>query len=661
MAIIKTNATRGCVPATVVALALLMAQADGVQAQEWEDWDVAGFAEAVNHWRDSDGPDGLVKQRNTLQIEWSRSRGPGLSVSGVLRGSYDSVYDFNDSEFGSDAGGSVTIENAGGTGIFGPERVPWGQSIINSPLPGLPGGGGFGFNLNQNPNEGLILLGDDINTGTGGNFLPGFGGVQLAYPAQPCDDDKRGCIGSYMNKDEGDLKFPEFNDKLDFIRELYVDYEHAFESGRAFNLRVGRQQVIWGRTDLFRVLDVVNPVDYSRHNIYDELEDIRIPMGILNAEYRMGGVGAFDDLNFQGLWNFEPFRPNDLGQGGQPYSILQAGNFFRAFNNCWDNGCTVANFAPAPDGSPALLATDFGPNQIGIRDADVPDDWGDTAIGGRIEGVFKGVGFSLNALSYRAQLPTLSGRNIESDNPFTAEVESQDYPYLIAFDIKFPRLFMVGGSADFYVDPIKSAFRVEMTHTQDEEFANTLNPDLYSESDVLRWVLGWDRPTFIPFLNKTRSFLFSAQVFGQHILDHEKESGPIGPRGIPDFENNYIATLLINGFYKADRIQPRVITAYDTGAKAGVVSPQFDWLLTDHWRLIAQGNFKWGEDDQQFDDNRTANPFPPFTCPPPAPGCDFNSPSLGLGGYEPLGRFQQGPIGMAQEENEYQLTIRYQF
>jgi len=647
---------RARIPTAIVVGGLLMAQVIGAEAAEWRDWDVAGFVESVNHYRDSDGPDGLSKQRNTAQLEVNRSFGSSFSISGVFRGSYDSVYDINDDEFGDGAGGAVTIENAGGTGIFGlPERVPWGQSLVGADNPNLPGGGGFGFDLGQNPNSGLIILGSDIYTGTGGNGPPAFGGVQLAYPAQPCDKDSRGCIGNYLNKDEDDLRFPEFNEKLDFIRELYIDWEHVYDSGRAFNLRLGRQQVIWGRTDLFRVLDVVNPVDFSRHNIYDELEDIRIPMGIANAEFRMGPTGVFDDLNFQGIWNFEPFRPNDLGQGGQPYSILQAGNFFRAFNNCWDNGCTVANFAPNDPANPeALLATDFGPNQIGIRNADVPDDWGDTALGGRIEGVFKGVGFSFNALSYRAQLPTLSGKNIASDNPFTGEVESEDFDYLIAFDIKFPRLFMLGASADFYVDPIKSAFRVEMTHTQDEEFANTLEADLFSQSDVFRWVLGWDRPTFIPFLNKTRSFLISAQMFGQHILDHDKQTGPFGAVGIPDFEDNYIATLLVNGFYKADRIQPRVILAYDTGAEAGVVSPQFDWLISDHWRLVLQGNFKWGRDNR-FDDNRAANPFPPFTGAPP-PGM-----SPGLGGYEPLARFQQGPIGMAQEENEYQLTVRYQF
>ena len=69
------------------------------------DWDVAGFVETVNHFRDSDGPDGLTKQRNTAQLEWNTSVTSKLSFSGVFRGSYDSVYDLNDDDFGSDAGG----------------------------------------------------------------------------------------------------------------------------------------------------------------------------------------------------------------------------------------------------------------------------------------------------------------------------------------------------------------------------------------------------------------------------------------------------------------------------------------------------------------------------------------------------------------------------
>ena len=81
---------------------------------------------------------------------------------------------------------------------------------------------------------------------------------------------------------------------------------------------------------------------------------------------------------------------------------------------------------------------------------------------------------------------------------------------------------------------------------------------------MFRWVLGWDRNTFIPFLNKKRAFLISAQVFGEHLLDHETAAGAAGRDiGMPNWEDNYTATLLIKGWYKSDTISPQIITAYD--------------------------------------------------------------------------------------------------
>ena len=35
--------------------------------------------------------------------------------------------------------------------------------------------------------------------------------------------------------------------------------------------------------------------------------------------------------------------------------------------------------------------------------------------------------------------------------------------------------------------------------------------------------------------------------------------------------------------------------------------------------------------------------------------------SAGLGGYEPLGRFRAGPIGMAEAEDQVMVTLRYRF
>lgn len=612
-----------------------------------EDVEFAGFVENATFVRDGIG---LSKMRNTVQIEMEKvfdqtGSFSSVFISGTFRATYDAVYDLNDKDYGKNAGGPILLEQVGlppgalfpGAPGFPPALVPHGGGIV------LPAGD---FDNAVNPNTGLLVLGNHLQ--------PTNGGMALGVPQRPCNIDSRGCIDGYMDSTLNDLRYPEFNSRLDFLRELYIDATLPLKGGGEWGFRFGRQQVVWGRTDLFRVLDVINPVDFSRNNIYDELEDIRIPMGIFTAEWRGGQTKTFDDLNLQFLWKWEKFRPNNLGQGGTPNIILDAGSFFRGINNCWENGCTVANFAGGG------VATDFPQHVIGIRQANLPGKWfSDGEYGIKLEGVYKGVGFSLNALRFYQQLPVLRG-GIPSDNLFTPEVESQPHDYLIAFDIDFPKVTLLGGSVDLYVDSIKSVFRVEVAHTSGEEFANTLQPRLFSESAVIRWVVGWDRPTFIPFLHKTRAVLLSAQLFGQHLLDHELEQGPLGPIGMPDWKNNVLATFLFKVWYLNDRLSPQLLSAYDSKADALILAPSVDWLINDSWRLTAVVNVKFGKGAQKFSDCRTCNPFPPFTSTPLHPD-PFQPGDVGLGGFEPLGRFRAGPIGMAQEENEFQVTLRYRF
>ena len=596
---------------------------------------INGYAENATYTRRDVG---LSKMRNTVQIEGSKDYGEqgafsNVTFVGTFRATYDAVYDLNDDQYGDKAGGSINMESVGGSG-----QTAWGASDIST------GVLGFGFDTTKNPNEGLVNLGSALHETEGG--------VGMGVPVRPCDKDSRGCIDDYLDYDSNDLKYPEFNERLDFLREAYIDATMPTQSGKTWNFRVGRQQVVWGRTDLFRVLDVLNPVDYSRNNIYDELEDIRIPMWMATGEYRMGATETFDDLNMQFVWNFDKFRPSNLGQGGTPNSILDAGSFFRAMKNCWDNGCSVANFAGG------ALSTDFPEHVIGIRDVHLPD-WSlsNTQFGVKFEGDYHGLGFSLNALTYRSQLPSLRAVVNNADNPFTPAVESQSNDYLIAFDMYFPRVNLVGGSLDFYVDDIKSVFRVEAAYTQGEEFANTLKPELYSESDVFRYVVGWDRPTFIPILNDRRAILLSAQLFGQYLVDHERETVNGIEAGIPDWKLNHIGTFLMKGWYQNDRLSPQIILAHDFKAGATTVAPSIDWLISDSLRLTVGANIKVGDGAQEFDDCRSCNPFPPFT----GAGDPGDLALRNLAGFEPLGRFRSGPIGMAQAEDEIQVSLRYRF
>ncbi len=668
-----------------------------------------GFLDYTQHNREGYGS---VKNRIRGQLEATKDFGSvgmfrGVSLNGIIRMTHDGVYEWNNDEFGEESGGMVYGSSSGipvGTELG--LQTEWGASPVNSAagLP-LPGGGNFTIDLGVNPNSGMKKVSSELgNANNNGEF---GGGLDLFTPVRPCNIDPRGCIKDYMDAEESDLSHPEFTDKHRWLRELYLDATLPLANGDEINFRIGRQQVVWGRTDLFRVLDQVNPIDFSIQNIYEEFEDSRIPLGIFNVEWRLGGTQIFDDLNFQFLWNFEEFQPHVLGQGGQPYNILLAGDLFRSLKNCWDSGCTVSNFATglSPVGN---LATDFPAHVIGIRNIHLPD--GHDQFGVRMEGVFKSVGFSFNAAYYHSQLPSLRG-GIPSQNPFVGPGAANPFdptdtfgaervrPGAPAFDIHFPRVLLVGTSADFYIDYIKSAFRVEFAWTEGEEFADTSQSRLFSESDVLRWVVGWDRPTYIRFLNPNRTFLLSAQIFGQHLLDHERFMNPAnasriaagvaqiqtapaasvvnptgGMIGFQDWDHNFIGTFLIQGFYANDRIQPRLITAYDVRAKAGVVGPAVDWLINDNWRLTFGANIKFGRSRHNADDNRTSNGLPPFTAsnactvPPVGPpeaecfpgGGEFASLGNRLG-FEPLGRFRSGPIGMASHEDELQLLIRFRF
>ena len=78
--------------------------------------------------------------------------------------------------------------------------------------------------------------------------------------------------------------------------------------------------------------------------------------------------------------------------------------------------------------------------------------------------------------------------------------------------------------------------------------------------------------------------------------------------------------------------------------------------MSDTLRVIGGANLKVGAGANRFDDCRSCNPWDPFTQHPEFPG-QAAGYSLGLGGVEPLGRFRSGPLGMAKNQDEIQLTV----
>jgi hypothetical protein len=104
------------------------------------------------------------------------------------------------------------------------------------------------------------------------------------------------------------------------LRELYVDLE-AFDS--RLWLRAGYQLVVWGKTDLFRQQDQVNPADLALASL-PTLEEARIPLWALRAVWSFYDVGPLRDVRLEGVLLVDSYQADDVGTCGEPYTVLAA-------------------------------------------------------------------------------------------------------------------------------------------------------------------------------------------------------------------------------------------------------------------------------------------------------------------------------------------------
>ena len=105
------------------------------------------------------------------------------------------------------------------------------------------------------------------------------------------------------------------NGKFYPFRELYMDGVIG-----DFWIRFGKQQIVWGKTDFFRMQDLINPIDYGQHFFFDSMEDIRIPQWMLSVQYKAGEIGPLTDNAFQFVWNFDQFARVGLGNPSQMWA-----------------------------------------------------------------------------------------------------------------------------------------------------------------------------------------------------------------------------------------------------------------------------------------------------------------------------------------------------
>jgi hypothetical protein len=100
-----------------------------------------------------------------------------------------------------------------------------------------------------------------------------------------------------MDLARDDFRFPEGK----YPREAFVDVGFVPPLDK-LSLRIGRQQVVWGEADLFRSIDVVNPLRLDQQGLVgDDLDQYREPLWIAKALYDLGSFDALKliDMNLE--------------------------------------------------------------------------------------------------------------------------------------------------------------------------------------------------------------------------------------------------------------------------------------------------------------------------------------------------------------------------
>ena len=135
-----------------------------------------------------------------------------------------------------------------------------------------------------------------------------------------------------------------YTDEFIASMEREAELGEAFVQGRvhrALDLKLGRQIVVWGKSDSLRVTDVINPLDNREPGMVD-IEDLRLPLTMARADYYLRDWSftalAIPEIRFNKnpAWgsDFHPYTtplPREItpkdGGGNTEYAFAASGLF----------------------------------------------------------------------------------------------------------------------------------------------------------------------------------------------------------------------------------------------------------------------------------------------------------------------------------------------
>lgn len=349
------------------------------------------------------------------------------------------------------------------------------------------------------------------------------------------------------------------------LREVYADITLA---DAPVTFRIGRQQVIWGEADQFRLMDIWNPLDVTwRFPLADTFDDFRVPLWLIKGMVDLGTLGPFSNSFVEFVYNPGDFQPGQkIAWLPNPWSLPYA-------DPLRDGQVQVGR---VPGKQTLVLTTpEFDLNGTSFRHGDFkrgPEEASEFGV--RAHAVLpNGMEMTINYVYGRGKwVGTSPAFGVKLDGAHTCPIWTDrgcydqpslgraakdlgtfaGYPVMksvVEAEVVHPYNHVFGLTWNYFESEVTSSvLRMETAYALGEPFATSnmeermkggeigsalkdpetgfpLSTGMYmpiamTKRDVWAGMLGFDRPTWIRALNNKTTFFISGQLFWMNIPGH---------------------------------------------------------------------------------------------------------------------------------------------
>lgn len=341
--------------------------------------------------------------------------------------------------------------------------------------------------------------------------------------------------------------------RQNWLRDCYLDF-----TSEQFDIRIGKQQVVWGEADGIPFLDRVMPFDLT-YTWLPDFADIRVPLWMLRVDY-----SPVIDSTFQFLF-IPDFKTGQAAPAGAPFA-LRAVNDFEAWRAGFEgNGRVVNTFVEHP-------AQNFKNSRIGLR-------W-NSMVGDTQYSLNWLYGYSPTAYTYTISEPPVYGMPGNYDY-------ARRHKKVHLIGASFNHSFLDPGLLQGFTTRGEFVyFKGEPTYYGEKDGRRKFT----TETDKFAYVLGLERTYF-------RNWDFSFQ-FAQFIHEHEKIDGFQVLNTFTQGTQRKVAntfTLRVATDFMHERLQPEVLVIYGASGE-GRVSSKLQYEVRDDLWFNLGYHYFWGGD-----------------------------------------------------------------